>query len=88
MMMNLQVMMMLIMMIIMLMIIIINLHGPDDDESPGRMITFGNSGGKVPTIHPSFDELDCALKILVVIMVVIVLLQHDSVEAPYPGYTR
>ena len=52
--------MMLIMMIIMLMmmIIIINLHGPDDDESPGRMITFGNSGGKVPTIHPSFDELD------------------------------
>ena len=76
--------MMLIMMIIMLMIIIINLHGPDDDESPGKMITFGNSGGKVPTIHPSFDELDCALTILVVI----VLLQHDSVEAPYLGYTR
>ena len=78
--------MMLIMMIIMLMmmIIIINLHGPDDDESPGRMITFGNSGGKVPTIHPSFDELDCALTILVVI----VPFQHDSVEAPYLGYTR
>ena len=71
-------------MMMMMIIIIINLHGPDDDESPGKIITFGNSGGKVPTIHPSFDELDCALTILVVI----VLLQHDSVEAPYLGYTR
>ena len=71
-------------MMMIIIIIIINLHGPDDDESPGKIITFGNSGGKVPTIHPSFDELDCALTILVVI----VLLQHDSVEAPYLGYTR